>query len=128
MATVSSGGSTLAVISRTNSQHYSWGENCDGWHLVKTQALSVIQERVPPGASEVRHLHSNAEQFFMVLSGIATIEVDGVVNTVKSMQGVHVAAGLPHQLSNSGEADLEFVVISTPPSHGDRLLAPSFYK
>jgi hypothetical protein len=28
--------------------------------------LSVIEERMPPGASEVRHFHTNAQQFFFI--------------------------------------------------------------
>ena len=111
------------MISTGNAPHYKWGDNCDGWHLVKTDNLSVIQERVPSGASEVRHFHNQAEQFFFVLSGLATIEVDGVVHQLKPQQGIHVAAGVPHQLSNQQQEDLVFVVTSTPPSHGDRVEA-----
>ncbi|MFK7853692.1 MAG: cupin domain-containing protein [Granulosicoccus sp.] len=116
----------MATISRVSAEHYQWGDNCDGWHLVKTEKLSVIQERVPPGAGEIRHLHNIAEQFFFVISGIATIEVEGSVNTLRPMQGIHIKPGIAHQLENQGDVDLEFIVTSTPPSHGDRLLAPAF--
>ena len=34
------------------AEHYTWGGVCDGWHLLKDPTLSVIQERVPPGAGE----------------------------------------------------------------------------
>ncbi len=50
-------------ISVANAEHYTWGANCDGWHLVRTPELSVIQERVPPGGRETRHLHTRARQF-----------------------------------------------------------------
>jgi oxalate decarboxylase/phosphoglucose isomerase-like protein (cupin superfamily) len=36
--------------------------------------LSVIEEQMPSGASEVRHYHRNAQQFFFILSGQATLE------------------------------------------------------
>ncbi|PKF76460.1 cupin domain-containing protein, partial [Vibrio sp. vnigr-6D03] len=36
----------MTVISRENAEHYVWGERCDGWHLVKSTSLSVIQEKV----------------------------------------------------------------------------------
>ena len=81
------------VVSIDNAEHYIWGERCDGYHLVKTAALSVIQERVPAGCREVRHLHRHAEQFFHVLSGVATLEVDGARYRLSPGQGVHVAAG-----------------------------------
>ncbi len=109
------------MISKENAEHYIWGENCDGWHLVKSEHLSVIQERVPAGMSEVRHFHNHAQQFFFVLSGAATIEVAGKDHVLLPQQGMHVPAGVPHQLRNQTEQDLEFIVTSTPPSHGDRV-------
>lgn len=109
------------MISKENAEHYSWGDGCDGWHLVKSSGLSVIQECVPPGGSEVRHFHKASEQFFFVLSGIATLELDGVVHRLESQQGLHVPAGSPHQLKNEQSSNLSLVVTSTPPSHGDRV-------
>ncbi|MCE0557107.1 cupin domain-containing protein [Motilimonas sp. E26] len=111
----------MTAISKENAEHYNWGEECDGWHLVKSQALSVIQERVPPGGREIRHLHQHAEQFFYVLSGCATLEVNGETHQLTAQQGLHVPSNTPHQLSNLGEVDLHFIVTSTPPSHGDRI-------
>lgn len=109
------------VTSIETAEHYVWGENCDGWHLAKSAGLSVIQERVPVGGCEVRHLHKYAEQFFFVLSGVATLEVNGVVHVLKPMQGLHVPANVSHQLINNGDTQLIFLVTSTPPSHGDRI-------
>jgi len=110
----------MEVISIKNSEHYIWGNKCDGWHLVQTDALSVIQERMPSNCHEVKHLHKKAEQFFYVLSGMATLEVDNKVYTLEEGQGLHVPAGIPHQLRNESDSDLRFLVTSTPPSHGDR--------
>lgn len=114
-------GDKLTIVSKENAEHYQWGEQCDGWYLVKSEKLSVIQERVPPGCSEVRHLHTKSEQFFFVLSGCATLEVNGDVFELRDNQGLHVPSNTPHQLSNRGQTDLHFVVTSTPPSHGDRV-------
>ena|SRR5690625_4002299 len=111
----------MEIVSTKNAEHYVWGDVCDGWHLVQSASLSVIQERVPPGGAEVRHSHMHAEQFFYVLSGVATIEASGQINCVQSGQGLHIPAGVPHQLSNAESQDLVFLVSSTPPSHGDRL-------
>lgn len=109
------------MIAIENAEHYEWGEGCEGWHLVKTPELSVIQERVPPGGSEQRHSHRHAQQFFFVLSGIATLEVDGLSYDLAVHQGMHVPVGTPHQLMNKSTVDLVFTVTSTPPSHGDRV-------
>jgi mannose-6-phosphate isomerase-like protein (cupin superfamily) len=110
----------MAITSIRTGKHYVWGGNCDGWHLAATPNLSVIQERVPSGSAEVRHLHNRAEQFFYVLNGFATLEVAGTIHVLGSNEGFHVPAGVPHTLSNQHEQVLEFLVFSTPPSHGDR--------
>ena len=109
------------MISRDAAMHYRWGDGCDGWHLVRDASLSVIQERMPPGTAEVRHSHERARQFFFVLSGTATVELDDGVETLTARQGIEIAPGVPHQMRNGGTEPLEFLVISAPPSHGDRV-------
>lgn len=86
------------MVSKDRAEHYVWGEGCDGWHLVKSAGLSVIHERVPPGASEVRHFHRAARQFFFVLSGTVTIEVGGRVEVLRGHEGVEVPPGVPHRI------------------------------
>lgn len=90
---------------------------------MKTPGLSVIQEKVPYGSSEVRHYHERSDQFFYVLSGVAAIEAAGEIYHLSMGNGIHVAAGMPHKLGNEQEQDLVFLVVSTPPSHGDRVIA-----
>lgn len=111
----------MTVVSIQNALHYTWGRHCDGWHLATSINLSIIQERVPKGCSEVRHLHRKTEQFFYILSGIATLDIAGEVYSLKPQEGVHVPAGVAHTLSNTHEQELEFLLISTPPAHEDRV-------
>jgi mannose-6-phosphate isomerase-like protein (cupin superfamily) len=111
------------MISKDSAEHYLWGSGCDGWHLVKRSDLSIIHERMPPGTAEVRHYHQAAWQFFFVLTGTATLEVAGKRETLQAQQGVEVPAGVAHQMRNDSEREIEFIVISQPPSHGDRVLA-----
>ena len=111
----------MAIISRRTAEHYNWGGDCDGWHLVKSPALSAIEERVPPGRSEVRHFHEKAEQFFYVLKGEATMEIEGETHRLSPGESIHVPPGRKHRLYNEEKEDLEFMVVSTPPSHGDRV-------
>jgi len=110
----------MSITSKKTGEHYVWGGNCEGWHLAASSNLSVIQEQVPSGSSEVRHLHNRAEQFFYVLHGIATLEIAGSIHELRPNEGFHVPARSPHTLSNKHDSMLEFLVISTPPSHGDR--------
>ncbi|MBY0488587.1 MAG: cupin domain-containing protein [Gemmatimonadaceae bacterium] len=109
---------------RENAEHYAWGDGCDGWHLVRTDSLSVIEERMPPGTHEVRHRHVRALQFFRVLDGALTLEVDGETQLLRAGEGLEVPPGTPHQAFNRSGADVTFLVVSAPPSHGDRELVP----
>jgi mannose-6-phosphate isomerase-like protein (cupin superfamily) len=111
------------TISTDTAEHYAWGGRCDGWHLVNRPDLSVIQERMPPGTFEVRHRHRSARQFFYVLRGTTHLEADGVVHELQAGQGLEVAPGVPHQMANRSDVDVEFLVVSHPHSHGDREVA-----
>jgi mannose-6-phosphate isomerase-like protein (cupin superfamily) len=109
-------------VSKKSAEHYKWGENCDGWHLVKREELSIIHEKMPPGTSEVRHYHQKARQFFFVLSGVATMEMDGTRIVLHAHVGIEVPPNTPHQMMNQSDEDVEFLVISHPKSHGDRVI------
>jgi mannose-6-phosphate isomerase-like protein (cupin superfamily) len=80
----------------------------------------VIEERMPPGSAEARHRHVRARPFFSVLAGRLDLEVEGIVHTLDAGVGLEVAPGTAHQALNQSGADVEFLVISQPPSHGDR--------
>jgi len=110
--------------SRTTAEHYLWSGQCDGWHLVRDPQLSVIEERMPPATKEQRHRHSRARQFFYVLAGELTMEVEGKRHRLEARTGIEIPPGTAHQALNESETDVEFLVVSSPPSHGDRLAAP----
>jgi quercetin dioxygenase-like cupin family protein len=113
-------------ISIATADHYVWGGNCDGWHLVRAAELSVIQERVPPGGRETRHAHARARQFFYVLAGEAVLEVGGQPHVLSAGMGLEIEPGLPHQFRNESDQDVVFLVVSQPPSQTDRLPAPLY--
>lgn len=108
-------------ISKKSAEHYNWGAACDGWHLAKGNNLSVIHERMPGKTEEVRHYHERARQFFFVLSGEAMLEVDGVRLMLREQEGAEVPPGVWHQMKNERFDEVEFLVISSPPTRGDRI-------
>lgn len=113
----------MQVVSTQTAEHYSWGDRCDGWHLLRSGDLSVIQERMPPKTSEVAHFHTRSRQFFYVLSGKLSMLLDGKLNTLGPEHGLEVAPKAVHRVFNDTDSDVRFIVISTPPSHGDRVVA-----
>ncbi|MGF9857635.1 cupin domain-containing protein [Priestia endophytica] len=108
-------------INKKNAEHYIWGDQCDGWHLVNQQDLSIIHERMPPNTSEVRHYHTKSRQFFFVLTGTATLEINGVLENITPLEGVEVPSHVAYQMMNRSDEDVEFLVISQPTSKEDRV-------
>ena len=104
-----------------NSEHYNWGGACDGWHLVRSDGLSVIEERMPPNMEEQSHHHVLARQFFYVLEGELTMQFDDDTAVISSFHGLEIAPLVTHQARNATNAPVRFLVISQPPSHGDRI-------
>lgn len=113
----------VKATSIENAEHYVWGQVCDGWHLVRGDGLSVIEERMPAGARETRHFHTAARQFFYVLQGELTLEVCGRSHRLGMHQGWEIAPGEEHQALNESDRDVRFLVISSPPAQGDRVTA-----
>jgi len=111
---------TGCVVDRSNAEHYVWGAGCDGWRHLSGQDLSVIQERMPMGTAEVRHLHRRARQVFFILSGELEIELDGTHHRLVAGQSLEIPPGVAHHTWNPGRLDACFLVVSSPNTVGDR--------
>jgi mannose-6-phosphate isomerase-like protein (cupin superfamily) len=109
------------VVSIENEEHYIWGEVNDGWHLLKRDDMSVIQERVPAGGAEVMHYHNVARQFFYILDGQGTMVFEDREVTLNKGQGLEIPPQVKHQFKNQSVADVYFLVISVPSTRGDRV-------
>ena len=59
--------------------------------------------------------------FFFVLSGTAMLEVNGERHCIEAFQGMEVPPDIPHQMVNESDFEVEFIIISQPKSHGDRI-------
>ena len=124
MAIDPAGWDATRPISVETAAHYVWGDACDGWHLLRSPDLSVIQERMPPGTSEVRHRHARARQFFYVLRGQLTLECAGGLHRLAAGHGLEIDPSVPHEARNESASPVDFLVVSQPPSHGDREPVP----
>jgi mannose-6-phosphate isomerase-like protein (cupin superfamily) len=109
------------VVSIENAEHYIWGENSDGWHLLKRNDVSVIQERVPAGGAEVMHYHNTARQFFYILGGEATMVFEDREVVLQKGDGLEIEPQVKHQFKNNSKGDVHFLVVSVPSTRGDRV-------
>ena len=104
-----------------NSRHYNWGDGCDGWVLLPRADMTAIQEHMPPGTAEVRHHHELARQFFYVLVGELTMEIEGETFSLTVGDSIEIPPLAKHKAQNVSEADVSFLVVSSPTTHGDRV-------
>jgi mannose-6-phosphate isomerase-like protein (cupin superfamily) len=103
-----------------DGDHYVWRDVCDGWILLTADDLHVVLERMPRGASEVRHRHAHTRQLYFVLTGEAVVVLGDETATVRAGNGVAIEPGMAHQVRNQSSADLEFLVVSSSPPGNDR--------
>ena len=110
-----------AVSKYQSLKHYQWGADCDGWSLVDEESLSVKQELMPAGTSELKHYHQKAQQFFFILKGTATFEIEGTTIQVNGGEGLQIEAGRKHRILNESKEELEFILFSQPSTKYDRI-------
>ncbi|WP_241574836.1 cupin domain-containing protein [Rosenbergiella nectarea] len=108
------------MIDKATAEHYQWGDQCDGWYLLKRQDLLIIHEQMPANTAERRHYHEQSRQFFFVLSGELVMELAGEMHRVQAQQGLEIPPNVPHQARNASPQAVEFLVISHPSTRGDR--------
>ena len=102
-------------------KHYKWGNDCDGWNLVDEDSLSVKQELMPAGTKEVKHYHQTAQQFFYILKGKATFEIENSIIEINAGEGLRIEARKKHRIINEGKEELEFILCSQPSTKNDRI-------
>jgi len=112
---------TTMTKNTANAEHYQWGQVCDGWRLLERSDLSVIQERIPPGAGEISHFHHRARQLFFVLSGELQIQLGELRLHLSPGDSLEVPPGAHHRVRNEGSVDATFLVVSAPTTQGDRV-------
>ena len=83
--------------------------------------LSVIHEAMPPGTAEKEHHHKKAKQFFFILKGKAEIEIDGDIFSLCPNEGIEILPGASHRMLNNSDNTIEFLVISSPTTKGNRV-------
>ena len=108
------------MISKETARSFIWREICDGWTLLDAADLSVIQERMPPGTSELLHVHAGVTQLYFVLDGEAAVDLDHRSEKLRPGEALIIAPSVPHRIRNPSQRPLEFLVISSSRPRLDR--------
>jgi len=71
---------------------------------------------IPPGATNQRHSHPDAEQIWIIEQGRAVLLLgDGQSRPVQAGEIVRTPAGAVHGLHNTGSEPLVYLAVTTPP-------------
>lgn len=97
-------GSTIrSILDRTNAP---------------VQNQSLAEARIPIGGTTQRHFHKIAEEFYFILEGRGTMEIDGETRTVVPGDAILIPPGAWHTIA--AEEALRFLCCCAPPySHDD---------
>jgi mannose-6-phosphate isomerase-like protein (cupin superfamily) len=101
-------GSTIrSILDRTNAP---------------VQNQSLAEARVPAGEATQRHYHKLAEEFYLILEGRGTMEIDGDARAVGPGDCILIPPGAWHTIT--AQEDLRFLCCCAPPyAHEDTYFA-----
>ena len=83
----------------------------------ETAGTALIDYRIScyqPMAYVALHTHKVQEQVYHVLEGEGMMEMDGTRQVVRKHDVIYIPPGVEHSISNTGLADLTFIVATTP--------------
>lgn len=87
---------------------------------VKNQSLA--EASIPAGCSTERHYHKLSEEFYFLLEGKGTMEIDGNSRAVGLGEAILIPAGAWHQIT--AVTPLRFLCCCAPPyAHEDTYFA-----
>jgi mannose-6-phosphate isomerase-like protein (cupin superfamily) len=97
-------GSTIrSILDRTNAP---------------VQNQSLAEARVPAGSATQRHYHRLAEEFYFILAGRGTMEIDGETRAVGPGDAILIPPGAWHTIA--AREPLRFLCCCAPPyAHED---------
>lgn len=109
------------IFSKTDKNHYTWGDNCDAWTLMQSDNIIIKEEKMPPNTEERLHFHNEVEQVFYIINGKASFLIEEKEYLVSKNEGIKVHSKASHKISNKGSEELHFLVISLPGYPNDRV-------
>lgn len=79
-------------------------------------AIAIFHEIAPPLSGPPLHRHSREDEWFYVLSGEITIEIDGQRSVLSAGSSAFAPRGTAHTIQNFGDSPAEMLIMVTPGS------------
>ena len=81
---------------------------------------SLAEATLPPLGATQRHFHRLSEEFYFILEGGGTMEINGEESLVGPGDAILIPAGAWHQIRSTENEALRFLCCCAPPySHSD---------
>ena len=106
-----------AVVHPDEGDEFFTEEGCHILELWRDADLTVARARVAPGGVTVRHSLAGVTERYLVAAGRGEVEVAGLEGWRAVGPGdlVAIPAGVAQRIRNTGEDDLVFYCLCTPP-------------
>ena len=90
--------------------HRPWGYYKS---ISKSKNWQVKQIEINPKASLSLQLHHQRAEHWIVVNGIAKVEIDGKITHLKKNESIYVPLGSKHRLSNPGDSELTLIEVQS---------------
>jgi mannose-1-phosphate guanylyltransferase/mannose-6-phosphate isomerase len=92
------------------TEYTSWGSLTS---LEETSQYEVKRLTLPPGKVIPVQMHYHRNEHWIVVSGTAIIEIEGVEKVLRSGESIFVNSGVKHRLENRGKVLLEVIEVQS---------------
>lgn len=87
---------------------------------------SLAEARLPAGARTAPHFHPRTEEIYYILAGAGRMQIGPEQRDVGPGDAIAILPGQPHQIVNTGSAELRFLCCCAPAyEHEDTVLVDS---
>lgn len=93
-------------IKPTVIQNFKGGKGEVETKMFQDETIKICKNRLKKGSSIGYHMHKGSSEIIYVLSGIATITLDGKTETLNAGQCHYCKEGHYHGVENKNEEDL----------------------
>ena len=117
-------GTDGAVVCRPSpDDEFASAENVymlESWNTARDSAVSIARARLEPGNETEAHVLGTTQERYLIDSGEGEVRI-GTMEPRKVARGdvVFIPAGVSQSVRNTGETDLVFYCICTPPFDAD---------
>lgn len=89
--------------------------------IIRNQSLA--EARLAPGAKTQAHYHPQTEEIYYILVGTARMRLGDEVREVGPGDSIAIPPGAPHQITNIGREELQFLCCCAPAyEHHDTIM------